>query len=204
MTVCSVNRPSECQQLSRNGINCVEKKHKVDCAINVNNGNIDFTSLTAEEALLAAKFSPDLTVIGDIRPENGKLMITIQILYFLFFKLFSLISFLYFLELGDNTEFELAIVVKSNFEGGFQQLKGKRLCSPGFNMKSASNYVVKEFEDEVLTRNEKNICPKFYNERIAEQHIKNLYNTFGESCRPGLWVADTELDKQLSKEQFFY
>lgn len=121
---------------------------------------------------MASTFLPNLEVLGEIRTEDN---------------------------LRNNSDYEIVVLVKRYYSNGFDGLDGKKLCHPGFNMDQVTGYMLKEFEILALKKN--NHAPCEGEGTIEEMHVNHLNKLFGKSCRPGPWVSNPDLDKQLSKYQ---
>lgn len=77
---------------------------------------------------------------------------------------------------------------------GLDLLKNADFCHPGFSKSQRWNdYILKYFEKKVYHPH----CLE--NATVAESEINSLVNFFGKACRPGEWVPDDEVDKELSE-----
>lgn len=104
----------------------------------------------------------------------------------------------------DTADFEAAVIVKSNYEGGLKGLKGLKYCHPGFyygRTERWSERFLKQFERNILTPDCDSALGKTGSP--AEIEIATVANYFGSSCRPGAWSNDPQEDQRLSLFQFF-
>lgn len=97
----------------------------------------------------------------------------------------------------EQFKFQSVVIVHKNYTATENQinLSGKGLCHPGFSRSEDWNdRALKYFEKKVVS----NKCgyPRIENE------IANLRDYFKQGCRPGNWVLDENLDKELSKTNF--
>lgn len=90
------------------------------------------------------------------------------------------------------------VIVKSDYSGGFNGLKGKKYCHSGFKYeKFTTPLLLQEFEYTVLSRNSADICSN--DGTLLEKQTKSLAEFFGPSCRPGNWTVDKNLNSKLRK-----
>lgn len=88
----------------------------------------------------------------------------------------------------------VALVGINNMESNLQSMKGSGLCHPGFSETQLLN-------DKVLKHFERQVYKKDCNQDLTdyENELINFKNFFGDSCRPGPWVSNETLDRELSK-----
>ncbi|KAJ8921907.1 hypothetical protein NQ315_008540 [Exocentrus adspersus] len=93
--------------------------------------------------------------------------------------------------------FQTAVVIRKPYEGGFQNLKGKRFCHPGFKHDElVTRLVLGEFESKIIGL-DSNYCNTGDNSTIVEKRLRALSNFFGSACRPGSWTESEEFDAEL-------
>lgn len=94
----------------------------------------------------------------------------------------------------------MVVVVRSSFTGNLNDLKGKKYCHPGFAGHPAwTPRLLKEFENNILRDKFANSCNSSDKNTYVERELKILSDFFGDSCRPGPWTNDQDLDAKLSK-----
>lgn len=90
------------------------------------------------------------------------------------------------------------VIVRADYEGGLGNLKNKKYCHPGFKHNDMlTPDMLQELELKALEESNVDICGS--DGSMVEKHVKAVSDFFGESCRPGKWTTDEELDKYLSK-----
>lgn len=88
--------------------------------------------------------------------------------------------------------------MKADYEGGLSNLKKKAFCHPGFKYYDVLTPVMlQELEVEALNKSNIDICNS--DDVTVEKHIKAIASFFGDSCRPGRWTTNANLEKYLSK-----
>lgn len=160
-----------CQLLQKGNsqVECVRVVDSVDCALKLVSGEVDFGVFNAEEALVASRFiNEDVAVVGQVKHRS---------------------------KLGEPFAFESVAVVKKNFTGDFEELRGKKYCHPGFNTNQYwTDRVLKEFEKRVVPHACTSWVPQVRVEMFA------LAEFFGDSCRPGPWTPEQTFDEKLKKD----
>jgi hypothetical protein len=97
----------------------------------------------------------------------------------------------------NSAEFEYEVVVVVDNEANINSpsdLKKSRLCHPGRGLSDNWNDIIADYLENVMSARQCEI-----DLTLVESRIKATANYFGESCKPGPWVSDTELDRTLSK-----
>uniref|UniRef100_V5I8N4 Transferrin n=1 Tax=Anoplophora glabripennis TaxID=217634 RepID=V5I8N4_ANOGL len=98
---------------------------------------------------------------------------------------------------SEHPAYETAIIVRKPFDGGFENLRGKRFCHPGFRHNElVTKFVLGEFESKIISLNS-SYCDIGENATVFEKRIRALSNFFGTACRPGTWTESEALDIQL-------
>lgn len=103
----------------------------------------------------------------------------------------------------DSVDFASVVIVKSNYEGGIEGLKGLKYCHPGFyygRTERWSERFLKHFERSILEKELDAQCnsPLGDTGSPAEIEIAAIGNYFGPSCRAGSWSNNEQEDKRLS------
>ncbi|XP_060525640.1 transferrin-like isoform X2 [Cylas formicarius] len=94
-------------------------------------------------------------------------------------------------EIIGDLPYQTAVLVRSSFTGGFENLKGSRYCHPGYDHDElVTKFVLEELEWKIISL----ACS---NGTIVEQKFSALASFFGDSCRPGRWTQDDALDTKL-------
>uniref|UniRef100_A0A8D8RA50 Transferrin n=1 Tax=Cacopsylla melanoneura TaxID=428564 RepID=A0A8D8RA50_9HEMI len=160
-----------CQLLQKGNsqVECVRVVDSVDCALKLSSGDVDFGVFNAEEALVASKFiNQDVSVIGQVKHRS---------------------------KLSEPFAFQSVAVVRQNFTGEFDELRGKKYCHPGFNTNQYwTDRVLKEFERRVVPH----ACTSWVPQVRVEMF--SLAEFFGNSCRPGPWASEQTFDEKLKKD----
>ncbi|KAI5740351.1 hypothetical protein M8J76_002947 [Diaphorina citri] len=160
-----------CQLLQKGNsqVECVRVVDSVDCALKLASGDVDFGVFNAEEALVASRFiNEDVVIIGQTRHRT---------------------------RLSEPFAFQSVAVVRKNFTGEFDELRGKKYCHPGFNTNQYwTDRVLKEFERRVVPHGCTSWVPQVRVEMFA------LSEFFGDSCRPGPWTPEQNFDEKLKKD----
>ncbi|CAH1101601.1 unnamed protein product [Psylliodes chrysocephalus] len=101
-------------------------------------------------------------------------------------------------EIADHPPIQTVVIVRKFYNNTFENLRGKRLCHPGFKHDELiTRYVLQEFESRIIKLNN-TYCQINDNATILEKQISVLSSFFGNSCRPGVWTDDDDvLDKSL-------
>ncbi|XP_065211083.1 transferrin-like isoform X2 [Planococcus citri] len=161
--------PCQAIQKGNSLVMCVPVSDSADCAMKILRKEADFGIFTAEEALLAMKFiNNDVQVIGQLRDRTHD---------------------------NESFAFETVVVVRENFNGGFDGLRSMNYCHPGFaDGQTWSDRILKDFEKAVVPRS----CHEDY--ANAQQEVYSIDNFFKSVCRPGQWVLDDYLDRKLKKK----
>lgn len=148
------------------------------------NGKTFLGVVNAEEALLAAPLTSDVVVIGEkhtgvfTEPLEAENMHSCDVL------------------VSNDDTTQTVVIVKSDYSGGLSALKGKKYCHPGFKYEEIlTPLLLQQFENEVLDKTNSDICAN--NGTLVERYIKALSEFFGDSCRPGMWTVDEDLNNQL-------
>ncbi|CAH1116217.1 unnamed protein product [Phaedon cochleariae] len=99
-----------------------------------------------------------------------------------------------------NPPYQTVVIVRKPFRGGFENLRGKRFCHPGYKHDElVTKYVLEEFESKILSVNG-NFCDAAGNITLVEKRIRSLANFLGNSCKPGIWTEDEVLDRKLKSK----
>ncbi|KAJ8971258.1 hypothetical protein NQ317_011617 [Molorchus minor] len=99
-----------------------------------------------------------------------------------------------------HSPYQTAVIVRAPFESGFDNLRGKRLCHPGFKHNElVTRLVLDELESTIISLNS-SYCDTGDNSTILEKRIRAVASFFGSSCRPGSWIEAGELDKELKQK----
>lgn len=97
-----------------------------------------------------------------------------------------------------HSAFETVVIVKNDIPTGLENLRGKKLCHPGFKHDDAiPNLFLQELENQTIALN-RTFCDNT-NKTILERQISSLKYFFGDSCRPGAWSQNSDFDKYLSE-----
>lgn len=100
-----------------------------------------------------------------------------------------------------HSSFETVVIVKTDVPNGLENLRGKKLCHPGFKHDDAiPTLFLQELEKQTIALNQ-TFCDN-QNKTILERQISSLNNFFGDSCRPGSWSQNKDFDKYLSEFLF--
>ncbi|XP_057670243.1 transferrin-like isoform X1 [Diorhabda carinulata] len=98
-----------------------------------------------------------------------------------------------------KSPYQTVVVVRKFYNNSFENLRGKRLCHPGFKHDElVTKFVLNELENRIIDGN-----TTFCNDStsILEKELGVLSNFFGKSCRPGPWTdGDDELDARLKEK----
>lgn len=169
-------KTDECEKLRKteSKFNCIRAIDNSDCALKLERGEADFGIFTAEEAILTSKFDiqQQRVVIGEIRDSKKP----------------------------TDFQFETVAVVREDFPGSLNALKGKNFCHPGFSKSQLwSDRVLKHFERVVLTSTNSVSCNES-SRTAAEDELSALSSFFKSACRPGEWVSNDNLDKKLKEK----
>lgn len=188
----------QCAQLDRESteVECIRVQDSVECAKLLRGGTAGFGIFSAESMLLLATLKYDsLTVLKELR-HRDRLNRKYES-FCVHFRCFIRIS----LEntKTDTSDFEAAVIVKSNYEGGIKGLKGLKYCHPGFyygRTERWSERFLRQFERTILTPD----CdsPLGQTGSPAEIEVATVANYFGSSCRPGAWSNNLQEDQRLS------
>ncbi|KAK9718538.1 Transferrin [Popillia japonica] len=173
-TVCTTPQNlNACEQLNRSeDIKCVLRKNAVNCLLMVESGEASITSVTAEEIFLASSLTNNLIVLGEfIALANDRFSIN----------------------QGEAADFETVVLMKDS-----SSIKGTRFCHPGIDINPMSPFILKEFEMQVLSQSDVDVCAGENSKSLTEYYIKSLRDFFGSSCRPGRWtIVNTTIDLEL-------
>ncbi|GLV43632.1 Transferrin 3 [Carabus blaptoides fortunei] len=166
----------KCADLNRGGssVQCVEVQDSVDCALKIKNNEADFGAFFAEQSFLVSLFIDEETVVvGDLRAQRQDFR---------------------------NNSFQAVVLVKNDYNGGIEGLRGKKYCHPGFDYHELwTPRMLKDLEYLVLKGKDIK-CSDNGGRTCIENEIDELSKYFGDSCRPGTWVQeDATLDKELKK-----
>lgn len=97
---------------------------------------------------------------------------------------------------GEAADFETVVLMKDS-----SSIKGTRFCHPGIDINPMSPFILKEFEMQVLSQSDVDVCAGENSKSLTEYYIKSLRDFFGSSCRPGRWtIVNTTIDLELSME----
>ncbi|XP_049939287.1 transferrin [Schistocerca serialis cubense] len=147
---------------------CVLGNSRVDCLRLVSENRADFTVLDAEtiQAAITSKIR-DIGVTNELR---------------------------YFRK--HDYEYEVVAVVRNSANiTNFSQLRGSKLCHPGYGLKTDWNDVIsKFFESRVVPQS----CES--NLTLNENYIKSSSRFFGAACKAGPWAPDFRLDSELKSK----
>ncbi|CAG9823291.1 unnamed protein product [Phaedon cochleariae] len=89
--------------------------------------------------------------------------------------------------------YQTVVIIRKPYNG-FESLKGKNFCHPGYSHDEAiTKYVLEEFELKIISLNN-SFCDTDENMTVAEKNVKAVSNFFASSCKPGPWTTDSELD----------
>lgn len=163
-----------CQQLDRSGLfSCDKIKNNVECILDVNNKFASFGVITADEAAIAAPILQDnINVIGEIRPADRS---------------------------ANKTDYDIVVIFRTDSSiNKPADVKGKKLCHPGFGFLQTTDFMLEEFTDAMITANQINLC-SLNEATLIQRKISALATLFGPSCRPGPWVRNEEFDKKLKQ-----
>lgn len=102
--------------------------------------------------------------------------------------------------LSKKAPYQTVVIVRKFYNNSFENLRGKRLCHPGFKHDElVTKFVLNELENRIIDGN-----MSFCNDStsILEKELGVLSNFFGKSCRPGPWTDsdDDELDAKLKEK----
>lgn len=163
--------PVLCDNLKRGDseVKCVSVSDGVDCTMKLMNNEVDFGVFTGDELFLAHEFYP-----------KG-----ISVLY----------ELRHHQKQSDLFQTQMvALVGINNMESNLQSMKGSGLCHPGFSETQLLN-------DKVLKHFERQVYKKDCNQDLTdyENELINFKNFFGDSCRPGPWVSNETLDRELKR-----
>ncbi|KAG5876694.1 hypothetical protein JTB14_025820 [Gonioctena quinquepunctata] len=99
-----------------------------------------------------------------------------------------------------NPPYQTAVIIRKPYDGGFENLKGKRFCHPGDKHDElVTRYVLEEFESKIISLS-RSYCNTTDNVTIAEKRTRALADFLGPSCRPGSWSDDEDLDSKLKSK----
>lgn len=96
---------------------------------------------------------------------------------------------IFFLGYERDSQYQLIVVTTTNIRD-YNDLKGKKYCHPGnnFNIDLVNNYLLNDFERNVIRTNNLNgnLCEDNNNNNSTyfENYIKTIATYFGKSCRP--------------------
>ncbi|KAJ8948397.1 hypothetical protein NQ314_008437 [Rhamnusium bicolor] len=104
------------------------------------------------------------------------------------------------LGITQHPPYQTAVIVRKPYDGGFENLRGKRFCHPGFkHAELVTKLVLEEFESKIINL-DSNYCNTGDNSStIVEKRLRTVANFFGPSCRPGVWTESDQFDAELSK-----
>ncbi|GJQ72839.1 hypothetical protein Trydic_g1488 [Trypoxylus dichotomus] len=163
-----------CEQVNRtDDIKCLLGRNLVNCLLMTENGEVSFTSVSAEDAFLASSLTKNLVVIAEFTPTN----------------------------LNGKADFETAVLIRNNIESELNPLKGARFCHPGIDIDKISPLIMKEFEIQTLSQNNLEVCSNEKSKTLAEYYINALDDFFGPSCRPGRWsIVNSTIDVEFKSK----
>ncbi|XP_050676583.1 transferrin-like [Leptidea sinapis] len=165
-----------CQSLDRGDsqVICELVESRIDCALKLARGEVDFGTFTEEEMLLLSQQQPEATrVVASIRDVTRT----------------------------EPFAFEAVAVVPSNHTGGLEGLRGGSYCHPGLDEPDLrwSPRVLKTFE-KLAARTDR--CPDAdTNGRTADElEVMTLNDFFSSACRPGPWSSNATVDQNLKRQ----
>ncbi|XP_050421210.1 transferrin-like [Adelges cooleyi] len=161
---------THCPALSRqinSEVECEFANDRTHCIRKMLAGDADFGVFQPEEISYASQWNDFLSVTNEIR-------------------------------LSENEDFDYSMVVLVNEESNIRSLndlRGKRLCHPGFAEGVAGN----GRSNSILQYFEKTIVPQKCNSEmsIIENQVQSLSEFFGESCKAGQWDPNPDVDYTL-------
>lgn len=161
-----------CQNLEHTEFRCVIAVDRLDCMRKINSREADLAVFEAEDVLVAA----DDTHLSDIHITHK-------------------------IHASDDKIWEFAVVALISNKAKINKLsdlKGKRLCHPGNNPYSTSY----DWSEVFSLYFENRVAPQLCDEELSveENRVKGLAQFFGESCKPGTWAADPEVDRELKSK----
>ncbi|VVC35460.1 Hypothetical protein CINCED_3A020998 [Cinara cedri] len=148
-------------------VECEFANDRLHCIRKILNGKADFGVFHVEEISYATKWNEYLSITNEIR-------------------------------LFEKEKFDYSMVVLVNEDANIKNLndlKGKRLCHPGFfegeTASGWSNIISQYFERVVV--------PQKCNPQLSiiENQLESLSEFFGDSCKPGQWDPDPDMDNRL-------
>ncbi|XP_060834228.1 transferrin-like isoform X1 [Rhopalosiphum padi] len=151
-------------------VECVFATDKLHCLRKILNGEADFGVFQAEEISYATQWNDYLSITNEIR-------------------------------LFENEKFDYNMVVLINEDAGIKNLndlKGKRLCHPGFYKGEPGN----GWSNLISQYFERIIVPQKCDPQLSliENQLKSLSQFFDESCKPGQWDPDPDMDNILKEK----
>lgn len=177
VTYCSLRNPinsNSCDSFRmhpKSGIKCIEAVDRIRCLKEIVAGRADFGVFKAEDLYLASLIS---------NASVQELVVTNE------FRLFK----------NQKFEFDMVSLVTNDAHiTSLTDLKGKRLCHPGFD---ESGWLL-DFSEIFLQYFEETIVPQQCDPRLSvlENKIKSLDSFFGSSCKPGSWSPEVSVDNKL-------
>lgn len=164
----------DCLQLERGNseVKCQWVQDSIECAQRIKNKTSDFGIFTAESILHMASLNwNDLVITHDMKHRD---------------------------RMESITDYESVVIVSKDFEGGIENLAGKKYCHPGLYFSKGQRWserFLKYLERTLLNEMD---CPLYKNESYAEIEIRRLSKYFSSACRPGFWSLDPDEDIKLS------
>lgn len=99
-----------------------------------------------------------------------------------------------------NSSYQTVVVVRNSYNLGFEGLKGKKYCHPGFKYHTLwTPRARKEFENVILQSQLEKSCSLNTSQSYIEHELQTVSEFFGDSCRPGPWTDDSTMEENLSK-----
>ncbi|CAH1959218.1 unnamed protein product [Acanthoscelides obtectus] len=148
------------------GVECVLAFDRLDCLRRISKGTVDFSVFAPEDLLASVNAGVDLLVTNELRYTNEKF------------------------------EYEVVAVIDNNSRiKSKHDLRGKRLCHPGFGYETDWNKILANyFEASVVIPS----CdPKL---AVTENRIKASSKFFSAACKAGPWVHNPFLEKELKRK----